>query len=199
MQNVKTDSTKQNYGYSLCWPVGAEGNGGTVVNYLPASAEDTRDTCSLSQLGRSPGEGNGTPLQYPRLGNSKDRGTWQARVHGVTKTQTWPSLWTEHSTPCKLAKRFARNIISIQFGSYRKVWVEAPPVSLVMCSWWKYCSHKTVFMATKSKSTEKLPPLARKYYPCLWCQRKMHVKRHMLEKWYKAINWIFQTTQCSIT
>ena len=34
------------------------------------------------------GEGNGNPLQYSRLENSMDRGSWQAMVHGVTKSQT---------------------------------------------------------------------------------------------------------------
>ena len=36
-------------------------------------------------LGRSLGGGNGNPLQYSYLGNSMDRGAWQATVHGVTK------------------------------------------------------------------------------------------------------------------
>ena len=36
-------------------------------------------------LGRSPGEGNGSPVQYSGLENSMDRGAWQARVHGVTE------------------------------------------------------------------------------------------------------------------
>ena len=35
--------------------------------------------------GRSPGEGNGNPLQYSCLGNSIDRGAWRATVHGVAK------------------------------------------------------------------------------------------------------------------
>ena len=39
-------------------------------------------------LGRSPGEENGNLLQYSCLGNPMDRGTWQATVHGVTKSQT---------------------------------------------------------------------------------------------------------------
>ena len=38
--------------------------------------------------GRSPGEGNGYPLQYSCLENSMDRGVWQATVHGVVKSQT---------------------------------------------------------------------------------------------------------------
>ena len=38
--------------------------------------------------GRSPGEGNGNPLQYSCLENSMDRGAWRATVHGVAKSQT---------------------------------------------------------------------------------------------------------------
>ena len=39
--------------------------------------------------GRSPGEGNGNPLQYSCLENPTDRGAWRATVHGVRKGQTW--------------------------------------------------------------------------------------------------------------
>ena len=40
-------------------------------------------------LERSPGGGNGNPLQFHRLGNPKDRGAWWAAVRGVTRSQTW--------------------------------------------------------------------------------------------------------------
>ena len=43
---------------------------------------------SIPGSGRSPGEGNGYPLQYSCLENPMDRGAWQATVHGVTKSQT---------------------------------------------------------------------------------------------------------------
>ena len=43
---------------------------------------------SVPGLGRSPGEGNGNPLQYSGLENPMERGTWQATVHGVAKSQT---------------------------------------------------------------------------------------------------------------
>ena len=56
-----------------------------MVKNLPANAGDTG---SIPELGRSPGGGNGTPLQYSCLGNSMGRGTWQTTVHGVTKSQT---------------------------------------------------------------------------------------------------------------
>ena len=39
----------------------------------------------IPESGRSPGEGNGSPLQYSCLGNPMDRGTWVATVHGVSK------------------------------------------------------------------------------------------------------------------
>ena len=43
---------------------------------------------SIPGPGRSPGEGNGNPLQYSCLENPMDRGAWQATVHGVAKSQT---------------------------------------------------------------------------------------------------------------
>ena len=43
-------------------------------------------------LGRSPGEGNGNPLQCSGLENPKDRGAWWASIYGVAKSQTQLSL-----------------------------------------------------------------------------------------------------------
>ena len=56
--------------------------GGSVVKNLPANAGVAG---LIPESGRSPGEGNGTPLQYSCLENPMDRGTWRATVHGVTK------------------------------------------------------------------------------------------------------------------
>ena len=46
------------------------------------------DPGSITGSGRSPGEGNGNPLQYSCLGNPMDRGAWQATVHEITKSWT---------------------------------------------------------------------------------------------------------------
>ena len=54
---------------------------------LPVNAEDARDVGSIPGSGRSLGVGNGNPLQYSCLKDSKDRGSWWATVHGVTKSQ----------------------------------------------------------------------------------------------------------------
>ena len=61
------------------FPGGSDGN---------ESACNAGDLGSIPGLGRSPGEGNGNPLQYSSLENSMDRGAWQATVHGVTKSGT---------------------------------------------------------------------------------------------------------------
>ena len=55
------------------------------VNNLPANAGAAGDVGSTPGLGRSPGKGNGNPLQYSCLGNPMDRGAWRATVHGVTE------------------------------------------------------------------------------------------------------------------
>ena len=59
--------------------------GGSVVKNPPANTEDARDVDSIPGLGRSPGEGNGNPLQNSCLGNPMDKEAWWATVHGVTK------------------------------------------------------------------------------------------------------------------
>ena len=64
-----------------CWLV-------KTVKKLPAIRGEPG---SISGLGRSPGEGNGYPVQYSCLGNSMACGAWWAAVHGVTKS------WTELS------------------------------------------------------------------------------------------------------
>ena len=53
-----------------------------------ASSGDITDVGSIPVSGRSPGEGNGNPLQYSCLGNPMDRGAWWTTVHRVVKSRT---------------------------------------------------------------------------------------------------------------
>ena len=62
--------------------------GGSLLKKLPANAGDIRDSGSILGSGRSPGEGNGKPLQYSCLENPMDRGAWWATVRRVAKSQT---------------------------------------------------------------------------------------------------------------
>ena len=67
-----------------------------VVKNLPANAGDARDMSSIPGSGRSPGVGNGTPLQYSCLEKSMGRGSWRATVHGAAKGRTWLSDFHFH-------------------------------------------------------------------------------------------------------
>ena len=69
---------------------------------LPGGLDGKESVCSAGDLGsipglgRSPGEGNGNPLQYSCLESPMDRGVWEATVHGVARVEhdlaTKPSL-----------------------------------------------------------------------------------------------------------
>ena len=59
---------------------------GTSGKEPPAGAGDARDMGSIPGSGRSPGGGNGNPLQYSCLESPMDRGSWQVTVRGVAKS-----------------------------------------------------------------------------------------------------------------
>ena len=67
---------------------------------FPGGSDGKESTCSVGDpgltpgSGKSPGEGNGYPLQYSCLENPRDGGTWKATVHGVSKSQTRLSDFT---------------------------------------------------------------------------------------------------------
>ena len=64
---------------------------------IPGGTEGKEPACSAGDPGSipgfegTPGEGKGCPLQYSHLENLMDRGAWQAKVHGVAKSQTQPN------------------------------------------------------------------------------------------------------------
>ena len=74
---------------------------GSVVKSLPAIV---RDVGSVPGLARSPGEGNGNPLQCSCLGTPMDRGAWWATVHEVERVRH--DLVTEHEPKdcCRIIK-----------------------------------------------------------------------------------------------
>ena len=68
--------------------------------YFPGGSDGKASACNVGDLGsvpgsgRSPGEGNGNPLQYSCLENPMDREAWRASVHGVAKSRTRLSKFT---------------------------------------------------------------------------------------------------------
>ena len=73
------------FGYIIDFPGGSDGK---------AAIYNVGDPGSIPGLGRSPGEGNGNPLQYYCPENPMDRGAWEATVHGVAKSRTRLSNFT---------------------------------------------------------------------------------------------------------
>ena len=57
---------------------------------------NARDPGLIPESGRSPGGGQGNPLQYSCLENPMDRGAWRATVHGAAKSQTCLSDYMQH-------------------------------------------------------------------------------------------------------
>ena len=82
-QTVSSQRNSLLFFHSLCGHLG-----------FPGSSNSKECTCNAGDpglipgLGRSPGEGNGNPLQCPCPENSMDRGAWQATVHGVANSET---------------------------------------------------------------------------------------------------------------
>ena len=89
-------------------PTGTPGvyfSSGFTADGFPCSSVGKESACHAGDLGsipgleRSPGEGNGNPLQYSGLENPMDRGAWQATVHGIYGARvgqdlvTKPPLW----------------------------------------------------------------------------------------------------------
>ena len=77
-----------------------------TVKSLPAMQETW---VLVSGLGRSPGEGNGYPIQYSGPQNSMDRGAWQATAHGFAKSLTQLNTLTSEKKKdpiCANAKSF---------------------------------------------------------------------------------------------
>ena len=82
----------------MCQKLTIGESGGSEVK---ASACNAGDLGSIPGSGRSPGEGNGNPLQYSCLENPMDGGAWWATVHGVAEWDTTEQLHFHfHSGVC---------------------------------------------------------------------------------------------------
>ena len=85
--NCNSPSGKFAYGITALHNSKTASQVALVVKNPSANAEDTRDTGSIPGSGRSPGVGNGNPLQYSYWENSVGRGIWGTTVHGVQRVR----------------------------------------------------------------------------------------------------------------
>ena len=79
---------------------------GSVMKNMPASTGDTGNMGSIPGSRRSPGGGNGNPLQYSCLENPVDRRTWRGTVHRVTQIESDMTEATEHAHIHRLTFHF---------------------------------------------------------------------------------------------
>ena len=77
------------------------------------NAEDTGEVGLFSGLGRSPGGGNGNPLQDSRLENFMGRGAWRAKVHGITRSQTQPCAFVNETSEGQCGVRLPGGLSSV--------------------------------------------------------------------------------------
>ena len=102
-----------------------------ILGGFPCGSDSKESACNSGDpdsplgLGRSPGEGNGNPLQYSCLQNSMDRGAWWATDHEVSKSWTWLSViitflyflpWFHDISPILKVGLFFSSISSLIFS-----------------------------------------------------------------------------------
>ena len=90
------------------------------------SAYSTGEPGSIPGLGRSPGEGNGNPLQYPCLENLMDREAWWAALHGIAESGTTEQLTLTIYTWASLVAQTVKNPPAMQ-ETYVDSWVVKIP------------------------------------------------------------------------
>ena len=91
--------------------------GGSVVKNPPTNAGGVG---WIPGSGRSPGEGNGNPLEYSCLGNPMHSWAWQAIVHGVTKSQTTEHACALEMTPFQLKSEAIYKPFPLSKGKERR-------------------------------------------------------------------------------
>ena len=105
-----------------------------MVKYLPAIAGDTGDMGLILGSARSPGVGNGNPLQYSCLENPRDRGVWWAAIYGVTESDTTEATWQQQQQQQHFIRasqvaqqlRFHLPMLETQKISWRRKWQLTP-------------------------------------------------------------------------
>ena len=99
----------------------------SVVKNPPANAEASGGADWIPGSGRSPGGGNGNPLQGFGWDNSMDRGIWWATVHRVTKSQAWLRNWTS-----------MQDVIYSPWRGMRSPWLCLMAKLLLFCFVWLF-------------------------------------------------------------
>ena len=152
--------------------------GDLAVKNPPTNAEDTG---SVLRSGRSPGEGNGNPLQCSCLENSRNRGCCQTTVHGVAKRWTWTTAFfmvqlshpymTTGKTIALTIRTFVNKVMSLLFNMLSRFVIAFLSRSKCLLNLWLQ-SPSTVILESKNiKSVTAsifFPSICPIYFPSIW-------------------------------
>ena len=154
-----------------------------VLKNTPANAEELRDAGSIPGSERSPGVGNGNPLQYSCLQNPMDRGAWRDAIHGVaqsgiplmplsthTRDENW-SLLTSQQVLCAIFISDKIKKVSFSLNAIGKILLIRPHTEefgLWACPSWN-CHHRSwVCQACLSPRSSVWAPGLLQYRHYLW-------------------------------
>ena len=113
------------------------------------SACNVRDPVSIPRLERSPGEGNGYPLQYSCLENSIDRGTWWAAAHGVAESRT--QLRRKLAFPHSLGNLLLIFIVSLCIHQREYPLTHQQTFNIrILCDFWQFLKLTTLVKKIES-------------------------------------------------
>ena len=167
---------------------------GESINQLgfPGGSDGKVSACIVGVLGlipgsgRSPGEGNGNPLQYSCLENPMDGGAWWASVHGVAKSRTWLSDFTFSHQPVSKRVR-ALGVVGVAGSAVIPISLSQYPCSQQMPTHTQhtYCSRSMetygqwIYRVLASEAREALP----------WPGLFSIVIRYLFAKGPTALTW----------
>ena len=113
---------------------------------FPGSSDGKESSCNegdlglILVLGRSPVERNSYPRQSSCLENSMDRGAWQATVHGVAKSRTRLSDWTQQQRRDRDPRPYSLRLLPSPWGSRKKEKCGQAIYDMKVCPHWKSVS-----------------------------------------------------------
>ena len=165
----------------LNWSLGFPG--GSAIKNPPANAGTTGDVGSAPGLGRSPGGGNGNPLQYSCHNNPMERRAWCATVHGVTRVrQDW---------------RTERRELRPRMLWVPPLWSLCPEVRIPCKTW---CSRLNEYFLKMPLHTLLNPPLFRGgiFEPSAWIWTLGLLPNRTWIKWCYASVWVWAWRNCNL-
>ena len=146
-----------------------------VVKNLPANAGEKKDVSSVPESARSPGGGNGTPLQDSCLKNPMNRGAWRVTIHRVAESQT-RLKWLSSYKYIYVSKHKSNTFCHYYFGQLLSLRSKKNWKNKVFFFFYLHLSsfqHSSFFMYIWVSDLY--------YFPCLWRMALIFLTRQVYQ------------------